>query len=365
MRNHLLMAVLISVLFSFPVLTVATPAADKNSQQNASELIKSGQRAVAQIVKTARGDAILEPDKAETKPFWEAMQQARRSLQNAEQNLEKKDQMFFSALAETGAAIQQAEIALDMNDSKNTTLARQLQTLADIVQKLNDNYSKEAVRLNQGEQLTAAERAQLDKLKLQQKELTIKLAKVEKNIGKNSKKIQVGLKKIRQNSKQISRARYNSADFVGAIIAARLMSGWIWGWHWWWGPWGIWGPDFIIINIDIWWDSIVIMPYDWDLVDADIDVGDLELDDIEFADVDIDLQNEWLKNGNFDLEKNDLIEMTQELPQGWGAVNSEVGEEVIESYQDNFSEPVFMPEPGIQTFDDIGVGDFGSSFDDF
>jgi hypothetical protein len=253
---------------------------------------------------------------------------------------------------------------------RGQTLKTQFDRLAGVVRTLDENYSKEAARLKQGGELTEAELAQLQKLRAQQDDLANKLAEVERKAGKNNEAIQEGIKKIKKNSEKIKRAKNTAAGFAGAMIAARMMSGWMWGWHWWWGPWGWWCPGWIdIVVIDIWvpmWDDYA---YDWGYLDGAIDVADMDLVDLYDADVDLDYADAYLDEGDYGLEDGDIAELSSDMELGWDDVSTEAGMEVRDQMEDNFDQAPFdRGFEDVNTFDDFGGyddfgGDFGGGFD--
>ena len=332
----------------------------------AADLIGDAQRAVGQVVRAARDDAALDPEAADAKPFWSAMKELNEALDKAGTGLTLKDETFFSNLAVTGAAVRQAEIALDMNSVASPAVREPMNTLSDIVETLNQNYSKEASRLAQGGELTAAERKQLAELKAKQADLEKNLKEVQDKAGKNNDKIQQGAKKIAENSKKIRNARNNVGDFVGAMMAARFMSEMVWGWHWWWGPWGWWGPGFIDVNIIIWDDWVGDYIYDWDLVDYAVDVSDLGLDTLDIYDAEVEALGGWLDESDFGIDSMDMMDLTDDLPAGWDEVGSDAGIEMMHGFESNFEQMPFQPELEMNTFDDFGgMDDFGGGFDDF
>ncbi len=339
-------------------------SANAPSKANAAELVKTAKRAVGQIAKSAQSDPALDPDSTNAKPFWDAMRGLNESLNSAETGMILKDGTFFSSLASASALVEQAQIAYAMNDSGNAEVAKSLETLSGIVATLNENYSKEAARLKQGGELTAKERTQLDKLKAQQRQLQKKLAETERNVAKNNRKIKRGMERIRENSRRIERAGYGVGDFFAAMIAARIVSELLWGWHWWWGPWGGWAPGVIVVQIDVWDDWAELYDYDWDLVDTYADVSELELDGIDIADADVEETESWLEAGDFSLEEGDLAAMTGDLEAGgWDDVSTDIGQEVMQGTAENFEQVPYDPGFEAQTFDDHGMDDFGGGFD--
>ena len=76
---------------------VTAVEAPQRQKQNADQLIRTAQKAVAKLVKSARGEPKLDPGSADAKPFWEAMKQANESLSKAETGLALKDNTFSRA----------------------------------------------------------------------------------------------------------------------------------------------------------------------------------------------------------------------------------------------------------------------------
>ncbi len=356
---------LISAVFYIATLLIgATASGQEAHQANASDLIKSAQRAVGQVVTAAQKDPALKQDEAKAKPFWDGMKDLNDNLEKAQTSLTLKSETFFRSLASASSSFAQADIGITMSGSKDQTVASAMKTLEGIITSLSENYSKEAARLKQGGELTATERQQLDKLIAQQDELMKKLDEVEKNVGKNDKQIQAGIDKIRKNSKKIKQSRRTGAGFAGGFLAAHFMYDWLWGWHWWWGPWGGWCPGFIDINIIIWDDWIDDYDYDWDLADDYIDVADLGLDDIDIDDAELAASDDFLDAGDFSLDDGDLAEMTSGLDYGWDEVSTDVGNDIRENYESNFdNQAIYEAEAPIETFQDYGMSDFGGDFD--
>ena len=355
---------LISAAVYITMLLISSIASAQDAQQaNASDLIKSAQRAVAQVVNAAQNDPSLKQDKAEAKPFWDAMKDLNHNLERTQTGLTLKDDTFFTSSASARSNFAQADIGVTMSGSGDQAVAGAMATLGGIITSLNENYSKEAARLKQGGELTATERQQLDKLIAQQDELMKKLDEVEKNVGKNDENIKAGIEKIRKNSQKIRNSRRTGAGFAGAFFAGAFMYDWLWGWHWWWGPWGGWCPGFIDINIIIWDDWIDDYDYDWDLVDDYIDVGELGLDDLDIDDAELAASSEFLDAGDFSLQDGDLAELTSDLDYGWDDVSTDVGTEIRENYESNFdNSAIYERELPVETFQDHSMNDFGGDF---
>ena len=343
-------------------LVALVSPAQAEQQASALDLIKSAQRAVGQIAKSAQSDATLNPDKAEAKPFWDAMKELNEALDKTHTGAILKDSTFFSSLATVSALTKQAEVAYTMNNSSNPHVEEGISALSGIVRTLDDNYSKESARLKQGGDLSATERQQLEKLKAQQKELLKKLDDVEKNAANNNDEMKKAIEEIRKNSRRISNSRWGVGDFVGSMIAARMMSDWLWGWHWWWGPWGGWCPGIISINIDIWDVWVDDYIYDWDLLDVYVDVAELELYAIDIDEYELLETTDWLESSDFDFDDGDLAELSSDLDYGWDDVSTDAGEEVMRGMEQNLNQVPYEPDFEVETFDDYGMDDFGGDF---
>ena len=348
------------MLFTANLLADSHAAA---GQADARSLIGHAQSAVGQVVKAAQADPQLDTGRSEAKPFWEAMKGLNTSLDKAETGLSLQDQTFFSNVAAARAQVIQADVALTMNGGGSAAVQSSMKILSELVTRLDDNFSMESARLKQGDKLTRAERQQLDQLKKQQRDLMKKLDQVERNAAKNNKEMQAGIKKMREQSKKIRNARRTTAGFVGGFLAARMLSSWMWGWHWWWGPWGVWCPGWIDINIDIWVDWIDVVPYDWDLVDVGVDIGDLDLMDL--SDADLAATDDFLAGGDFSLDDNDMRAMTSDMELGWDAVESDAGMDIMQGMESNYDDAPYEPAFEANTFEDHGMSDFGGGFDDF
>ena len=338
-----------------------------NATQTASaeDLVKSAQRAVGQVARAAQDDPALQPGDAKSKPFWDALKSLNEALDKTGTGLILKDATFHSSLASVSALARQAEVAYRMNDSEDPHVAEGINALSGIVQALDENYSAEAARLKQGGDLTPSERQQLEKLKQQQKELLNKLDTVEKNAAKNNEEMKKAIEEMRRQSRRISDARWGVGDFVGSMIAMRIISDWMWGWHWWWGPWGGWCPGWIGISIDIWDVWIDVYDYDWAIVDLEIDIAELELHDIDIDEFELLETESWLEDGDFGLGEGDLEALSADIDIGWEDVDSDIGAEIMDDFATNFEQVPYEEEFSIETFDDYGIDDLGGAFESF
>jgi len=345
-------------------LALGAPVQAKQSA-SADELIRSAQRAVGQVARAAQSDPALDPDSGTSKPFWDAVKSLNESLDRAQTGLLLKDETFFSSLASASAMIRQAEVAWRMNESSDPHVREGIEALSAIVSALDENYGKEAARLKQGGELNPTERGQLEKLKSEQKALLKKLDEVEKNAARNNAEMKSAIEEMRRQSRRISNARWGVGDFVGSMIAMRIISDWLWGWHWWWGPWGGWCPGFISINIDIWDVWTDAYDYDWSLAALEVDAADLGLHDIDIDELELLEAESWLEASDFSLDDTDLVALSDGLDLGWDEVDTEIGLDVMHDIESNFSQIPYDADFSIETFDDVDIDDLGGAFDDF
>ena len=352
----------LSLALVVAVLHLAGPAhAGQPSQLNAEDLLNAAQQSLAYVVSVSRADAALSADDASNKPYWDGLQDTGTNLEQAKTALAARDDKFFTAMASANAGYVQAEIALLMNGNSNPKIASGMKSLGGTLETLGENYSREAARLKQGGELTAAEQAQLDKLIAQQDELMKKLDEVEKNVAKNNAEMKAGIEKIRKESQKIRRSRSNVGGFVGGFFAAHYVYDWIWGWHWWWGPWGGWCPGYIDIGIIVWDDWSAGLVYDWDIVDDYIDVAELEYELLELDDALYDESLSYLDDGDFGFD-GDMGELTQELEFGWDDVYTDTGMELVEQVEENLDvSAIYERSAPVETFEDYGIDDFGGA----
>lgn len=350
-----------------PVQADAAPAqeiaqTEQEGQATAAQLVDSAQKGLAYVVALARQNKELAAENAKTKPFWGGLQDANKNLETASKALASKDEKFFTSMASANAGFVQAEVALIMNGVNDKSLTDGMKLVGGTLEKIHQNYSREAARLKEGGELTAAEKSKLDKLIAQQDELMKKLDQVEKNAAKNNAEMKAGIEKIKKESRKIRNSRRNVGGFVGGFFSAHFLYDWIWGWHWWWGPWGGWCPGFIDVGIIVWDDWAADIAYDWGYMDALTDIDDLDLDLVDDFDASLyDDSMSYLDEGEFGFD-GDMAELTQDLDFGWDDVSTDTGMELMERVEDNFDSTGFydVAEP-IDTFQDYGMDDFGGA----
>ena len=333
--------------------------AQDSTQANASDLLDKAQRSLAATVAAAQKDRSLNLEVSKSKPFWDGLKDVGKNIDNSKRDLDNKDNRFFASLSSATAGFVQAEIALLMAGGTTPDVTANMNSLGQILQTLNENFSKEAARLKQGGELTASEKQQLDKLIAQQDELLRKLEQVEKNVAQNNSEMQAAIAKMKQESKKIRHSGSTVGGFVGGFLAAHVIYDRLWGWHWWWGPWGGWCPGYIDIGIIVWDDWADEVIYDWALTEAYVDIADLELTLMDLDDAELAANLDYLDENDFSFD-GDIDALTDEIDHGWDDVSTDTGEEIVDQIEDNLDvSSIYDVEATIETFEDYGVDDFG------
>jgi len=340
-----------------------TASASGSNKMGAAQLVKSADRAVSFIVKAGResSDPALNPDKKESEPFWRGVKNLNEAVSKVDRGLFLKDETFFTSLGEANAAMEEVKISFSMSGAKDAKVIEGVEKADRALSLLRENYSKEAVRLKKGGELSAAERKKFNEIKDKQADLQRKLTELEGKVGKNKTMLD-GVRKLQKESKRVQHCHNDLNGFMFAMSAMNMISGLIWGWHSWWGPWGGWGPSFFFGYTEIYVDviNVIDIDYDWDLMD-DLAVDLADYEDLELSDLDVDIDDveagtmdEFLDEGDFEVTDMEAEDLSAE------PLDFEGEMDVIDS--DSFDEPDFGDfddDVGFDDFDDFG------GFDDF
>lgn len=344
MRRSLYTPTMWLMLFSL----VATPMlygqdTANGDQKNAADLIQNTGRSIGYIIKMAleSKDPMLAASNEEAEPFWQALKKANGAVDKAERGLLLKDETFFTALADLTSGVEELKITYGMSKARDATIQEGIEKLDAAVSLLRENYSKEAVRLKQGGDLTAEEQQKLNKIKDKQSELQRQLTELEGKVGKNATMLK-GIQEMQKKSRQVSNCQNNLSGFLFATTALNMISGWMWGWHWWWGPWAPWAPGIYIEINEIYIDVVDVIDYDWLVLDDYIDVAEWELE-VDIEDFELEAMDDYLLEADFDMTPDDFQDFSID------ELNFEGEMDIIE----------------MDDFQDFDFGDFDGGFDGF
>jgi len=161
-------------------------------------------KALAGMVKAARADKGLDPKTAKNKPFWQSTHRIASGLKRADKGLVAKSNDFFEGISDARQAEIEMKTAWQLADSKNKTVIENGKKLGHAIAILRTDFSKEAMRKKKGGELTAKEKEQFEKIKVQQKTLVAKISKLEK-AAKKDKGLEKGLKELKAQAEHIAK----------------------------------------------------------------------------------------------------------------------------------------------------------------
>src|SRR4029077_1714774 len=109
---------------------------------------------------------------------------------------------FFKGIVNAREAEEQLKVDWELTDSKNKNVVENGKKLGHALALLRTDFSKEAERKKRGGELTAQEKAELNKIKANQKELLAQLKKLEKETSKD-KALEKGMREIQKQANHI------------------------------------------------------------------------------------------------------------------------------------------------------------------
>lgn len=291
--KHRILLILCLVI-SLSIHATAKPLSEKDDKVNAQGLVEKTERALAFVVKSGQStsDTNLKRSNKAADPFWSSVKKLNASVEKLNNYLFLKDDSFYKELSGIVTIKEEVITTYELLGANDPKVKEGLDKVSASVDLLYENYSKEAQRMKEGEELTESEKKKLDELKSQNKELQSKLDGLEAKVGNNKKMIKK-LKKVREKSNQVANCGHNSAAFFFAMSAMNMMNGWMWGCHYWWGPWGGWYPGFYYGYVDIYVGIYDDYAYDWGYLDGAIDSYDYDLE-VELEQVEMDELDDYL-----------------------------------------------------------------------
>ena len=290
------------MIFSSSASSLTNPIINNDKQVNANELVNKTERAVAFIVKSGQStkDSNLKRSNKASAPFWSSVKKLNTAVEKLNNYMFLKDDKFHKALGEAVTAKEEVITTYELLDAQDAGVKDGLDKASKAIDLLYENYSKEGLRMKQGEALSSKEKEKLEAVKAQNKTLQGKLTELEAKVG-NDKKMIKKLKKIREKSNQVTHCHNNSAGFFFAMSAMNMINGWMWGAHYWWGPYGGWYPGFYYGYIDIYVHAYDDYAYDWGYLDGAIDSYDYDLE-VELDQMDIDTMDDYMNDIEYEAE---------------------------------------------------------------
>ncbi|MEO8440357.1 MAG: hypothetical protein ABI540_09060, partial [Spartobacteria bacterium] len=294
--------------------TASAKPKPSGKKATAAELVAAAKKANAAMIKNARADKGLDPNLAKNKPFYTAAKKVTTELDRTDKGLAAKNNDFFDAVSGARSAQEQLKVAWNLTDSKNKKVAADAVALGNALDLLRQDYSKEAARKKKGGELTAKEKAEFAKIQAHQKELLAKINTLQAKSTKD-KALQRGLAKMEKESRRIANAKMNLADYLAALYLLDDLEGQLYGYDYYIDP--AWRSDWIVVDkyvdyytpiyANVWTDYA----YDWDYVTTPVDiyVGDNVYVDDSLSPAEVDAQEDFVDNGDFDMSRAEAAEV--------------------------------------------------------
>ena len=119
-------------------------------------IVKSGQ---------ATSDKSLKRENKDAEPFWASVKKLNSTIDKLNKYHFLKDDTFHKTLAESVAAKEEVATTYEMLNASDNGVNEGINKASTAIDLLYENYSKEALRMKSGENLTSQEKEQLAKLK--------------------------------------------------------------------------------------------------------------------------------------------------------------------------------------------------------
>ncbi len=196
----------------------------------AGQLLTNAEKSLALMIKAARADKALEAKTAKNKPFWAATKKVAQNLERAKKGLAAKNNDFFDAVGDARTAMREMKIAWDLTKSTNKAVVGHARKLGDALTVLRTDFSKEAARKKKGGPLSAKEKAQLEKMKAEQKRFQAQLKALEAKAAKD-KALLRALKEMQRRADRIANAPMTVAGLVAALYLLDELQGYAYGYQ--------------------------------------------------------------------------------------------------------------------------------------
>jgi len=353
---------------SHTLAAVAETAQKKPSGEkaDAKTLLDDASKALAAMIKAARADKGLDPKTPKNKPFWKSTQLVTKNLKTAKAGLTAKSNDFFKGIAEARIAEEQSKVDWELTDSKNKQVIENGKKLGHAIALLRTDFSKEAARKKKGDELTAKEKAEFDKIKAQQKELLAKIVKLEAD-AKKDKALEKGLREMKKQAEHIVKEPVTLDAYIATLYLLDVQVGLIRGYEYYVDE--PWQADYLVL-VD-WahtyetsyyaWETSV--SYDWALVDTSVDIHeDVDISE-SVSDEEISSEESYVENESFDMSDAEEQEVAAEEDTDEEVASAD-GDDSMEDASDDEGQDMSDADSGDDESADDNSGDDDSGGDD-
>ena len=350
-------------------LAVVAKTAQKQptgEKADAKTLLDDASKALAAMIKAARADKGLDPKTPKNKPFWKSTQLIAKNLKMARTALAAKSNDFFKGISEARQAEEQSKVDWELTDSKNKQVIENGKKLGHAIALLRTDFSKEAARKKKGDELTAKEKAEFDKIKAQQKELLAKIVKLEAD-AKKDKALEKGLREMKKQAEHIVKEPVTLDAYIATLYLLDVQVGLIRGYEYYVDE--PWQADYLVL-VD-WahtyetsyyaWETSV--SYDWALVDTSVDIHeDVDISE-SVSDEEISSEESYVENESFDMSDAEEQEVAAEEDTDEEVASAD-GDDSMEDASDDEGQDMSDADSGDDESADDNSGDDDSGGDD-
>ena len=300
------------------ILAVVAKSDQKKSagkKADGKTLLDDANKALAAMIKAARADNGLDPKTPKNKPFWKSTQLIAKNLKMAKTGLSAKSNDFFKGVTGARQAEEQMKVDWELTDSKNKEVTENGKKLGHAIALLRTDFSKEAARKKAGGELTAKEKADFDKIKAQQKELLVKIAKLEAG-AKKDKALEKGLREMKKQAEHIVKEPVTLDAYIATLYLLDGQIGLIRGYEYYVDK--SWRGDYLVLvdwvhtyetSYDEWESSV---SYDWALVDTSVDIYEDVAISESVSEEEINSEEAYAEHESFDMSEAEEQEVAAE-----------------------------------------------------
>ena len=347
------------------ILAVVAKSDQKKSagkKADGKTLLDDANKALAAMIKAARADNGLDPKTPKNKPFWKSTQLIAKNLKMAKTGLSAKSNDFFKGVTGARQAEEQMKVDWELTDSKNKQVIDNGKKLGHTIALLRTDFSKEAARKKKGGELTAKEKAEFEKIKVQQKELLAKIAKLEAG-AKKDKALEKGLREMKKQAEHILKEPATVDAYIATLYLLDTQIGLVRGYEYYVDK--PWRDDYLwFVNWTnsyetsyyAWEDSV---SYDWALVDTTVDIDYSEEVAVSesVSDEEISSEEAYAENESFDMSEAEEEEVAAEEDTDEEVASAD--DDSMEDASDDEGEDMSDDDSG----DDEGADDNGGDDD--
>jgi hypothetical protein len=223
MRN-LRFVLAVVLLLPLAAARAEVPGAD------ARRLARTVGAALAEVARAAgepaSGVAGAAGKRAPAVAFRQALARWSTRVHDIESALDRRDGVFFLLVDQGSADLGELRVAWARTGARNATISAGLGTASAAYRTLRSEYGREGVRQRQGGPLSAAEKAQLQRLQRAERRFAANLQGLRDQARRHGDKVSAAeLERFRAEAARIGQASLDLASYLNALIATSELRG--------------------------------------------------------------------------------------------------------------------------------------------